>query len=118
MTATLTSPTLHEQGSMLPYVSPSNFLSYATGGPAAGQMWISFGWTSQSLNLPDQSTLTIPAPPAAPAAPTLGQVAGGALGARTRWAKVAYHATDVITGHESVYPVSTNNSSTRVVTVK
>lgn len=104
----LRSTAFNNQGSLLTFVSPlaGTFFSYATGGPAGPQMWISFGWTTQSLYLPDGSTATVPNPPAAPAAPTTGTTVLGALGARTLYVKVAYCKTDPITGHESLYPVS------------
>lgn len=106
--STQTSDALNLQGSLLPFVSPSSFFSYADGGPATGQMWISFGWSAGSFNLPDGTTRAIAAAPAAPSAPTLGQVAGGALGARTRWVRIAYaHADSVAT---NLYPVSAESS--------
>lgn len=108
----LRSTAFNDQGAFLPFVSPNpgTFFSYASGGPASGQMWISFDWSSSTLYRPDGTTATIPAPPAAPSAPTLSQVAGGALGARTRYAKIAYLQTDATTGHETLYPVSAESS--------
>jgi hypothetical protein len=106
----LKSTAWNDNGAFLTFVSPTNFFSYATGGPASAQMWISFGWTSQNLLLPDGSTKSVPAPPAAPSAPTLSQTPGGALGARTRWARIGYLVTDPATGHESVYTVSAEAS--------
>jgi hypothetical protein len=108
----LRSTAFNDQGAFLPFVSPNpgTFFSYASGGPAGAQMWISFDWSSSTLYRPDGTTLTVPAPPAAPSAPTLSQVAGGVLGARTRYAKIAYLKTDPTTGHETLYPVSAESS--------
>lgn len=108
----LRSTAFNDQGAFLPFVSPNpgTFFSYASGGPASGQMWISFDWSASTLYRPDASTLTVPAPPAAPGAPTLSQVVGGALGARTRWARIAYLKTDPFTGHQTLYPVSAEAS--------
>ncbi len=100
------------QGSMLPFSSPAagTFFSYAAGGVATGQMWISFGWTSQTIYRPDQTTFSIPAPPAAPSAPSLSAVSAGALGARTLYARVAYCKTDPVSGIRTLYPVSGESS--------
>jgi hypothetical protein len=110
--STKVSSALNPQAAILPFASSQlgTFFSYAAGGPATGQMWISFGWTSDTISLPDGSTTTIPAPPAAPAAPTLSQVAGGALGARTLYARLAYVLVDPLAGFLAVYPVSAEAS--------
>ena len=106
--STKKSDALNLQGSLLPFVSPISFFSYADGGPATNQMWVSVGWSAGVFSLPDQSTPAIAGPPAAPAAPTLGQVAGGALAGRTRFVRVAYVKVDG--GFTNLYPVSAESS--------
>ena len=88
----------------------TSMFSWKSGGPGAGQMWISFGWSAQTAYRPDGTNVAIPAPPAAPSAPTLGQVAGGVLGARTRWARIAYARTIGASNLVGIYPVSAESS--------
>lgn len=111
--STKVSSMYNAQGAILSFVSPSpgTFFSYNTGGPGspAGKGWASFGWSSDTMRRPDGTTVTVPAAPAAPAAPTLSEVAGGVLGARTRFARIAYVKTED-GGTEAVYPVSAESS--------
>lgn len=93
----------NNQGSMPPTAVLANFFTYASAGPSL-HMWLSWGWNATAITRADGSTLNIPAAPAAPAAPTLSQVAGGALGARTRWARIAYVKS------RRLYPVSGESS--------
>jgi len=107
-TATNISSLSNPQGSMLPYSSPSpgTFFSHAEEGLGVGQMWISLDWTTATIQFPDASTKTIPNPPAAPSAPSTTTVVGGALGARTRFVKIAYVKQTAFTTFETLYPVS------------
>ncbi len=85
-----------------------SMFSWKSGGLNAGQMWISLTWSATTAYRPDMSNVAIPAPPAAPSAPTLSQVAGGALGARTRFARIAYARS--LNGISTLYPVSAESS--------
>ena len=87
--------------------------SYSAGGPSSGAMWIRWTWTAHDRYRNDESMITVAASSAAtaPAAPTLGQVAGGALGGRTRYVRVAY-VKELVMFHistESNFALSANN---------
>ncbi|HLZ46575.1 MAG TPA: hypothetical protein VKQ05_12950 [Gemmatimonadales bacterium] len=93
------------QVSMVPFVNGLNGLfTWATGGPSSGQMWLSFTWSATTLTRADQSTLSLAAPPSALAAPSVTTFAGGALGARTLFARIAYVRSDG--DYYSLYAVS------------
>jgi hypothetical protein len=79
------------QGSIIPVTTAKNPFLYDSGGPATTQMWIAWSWSAFTAYRPDGTTISIPssASMGSLAAPTLGQVAGGALGARTRFARIA-----------------------------
>jgi len=108
------------QASLIPIPVDATIFSYNTGGGTTGHM---FGVLSTSasytLKFADGSTLTAPATNAydRPAAPMLSQVASGALGARTLFARVAYvkinpennAAVMYRTSAESSFAVSANN---------
>ena len=81
------------QGTMLPVPADGTIFSYATGGGTTGHMFAVVSTAvTYGLRRPDKSVLNAPATNAydRPAAPTLSQVAGGALGARTLFVRVAY----------------------------
>lgn len=94
---------MNDQGSMPPTAVPATFYAYAAGG-IASNMWLSWGWSAANVNRADQSLLAIPAAPSGPAAPTLSQVAGGALAGRTRFVRIAYVRS------KRLYPVSAESS--------
>lgn len=104
------------QGSMLPYTTPSSFFTYNSGGPGSpvGKGWISFTWTAQTLYLPDGGTMSCPAPVTALAAPTVTEVAGGALPIRTRFVRIAYVKRENASGtsFESLLATSAETSFT------
>jgi len=105
------SSTAHNpQGSIPPAAisGGGSLFSWQSGGPATGQMWLSLTWSAVTAYRPDGSTVAIPGPPAAPPAPTLSQVAGGALAARTRWVRVAYAKS--LGGIMTLWPVSAESS--------
>src|SRR6266566_3252830 len=79
----------NNQASLLPVPFAAALFTGAWGGIGAGQMFVAFSWSSQTLVRPDTSTLSLPAPPAALslAAGDLGQQAGGTRGATTLWAR-------------------------------
>lgn len=101
----------NSQGSMQPITigGGSSLLSWKSGGIATGKMWLSFGWTAQTGYRPDGSTVSIAAPPAAPSAPTLSQVALGSNGARTLFARIAL-VRHSVSGLDQLYPVSAESS--------
>lgn len=100
------------QGSIIPSAcgGGTSFFSWKAGGLSSGQMWASFGWTAQTVYRPDGSQLPIAAPPAAPDAPVLGQQAGGALGARTLFCRIAYARKLGVGNLVALYPVSAEAS--------
>src|SRR6266566_1479027 len=79
----------NNQASLLPVPFGAALFTGAWGGIGAGQMFVAFSWSSQTLVRPDTSTLSLPAPPAALSlvGGDLGQVAGGTRGATTLWAR-------------------------------
>jgi hypothetical protein len=79
------------QGSIIPATTAKNPFLFDSGGPATTQMWIAWSWSAVTVNKPDGTTISVPssASMGSLAAPTLSQVAGGALGARTRFARIA-----------------------------
>lgn len=92
-----------------PIAGGNGFFSWAARGPANNQMWASFGWSSALAYRTDGSTVTIPNAPAAPTMTTLGQTAGGSLGARTRFARICYFK-NLGGGHIMLFPVSAEAS--------
>ncbi len=93
--------------------SASGPFSYNAGGPSSGAMWIRWTWSQHTRYRNDESSFVVAASSAAsaPAAPTLGQVAGGALGARTRYVRVAYVKEKCMfhISTESNFAISANN---------
>jgi len=87
------STALAPQGSIVPTPADPSILLYKAAGPATGRMYgILRRLSNYTFRLPDQSSVIAPATNSysRPAAPTLGQVSGGALGSRTRWVRVFY----------------------------
>lgn len=81
------------QASIIPnpntLTSGSN-LTYDSGGATTGHMWLSWAWLSSTMYRPDGTSFTITGSGGIPPiTPSLSQVAGGALGARTRWVRIA-----------------------------
>jgi hypothetical protein len=74
---------------------------------------IKFTWAAQNILRADGSTLAIPASSSLTvlAAPILGQVAGGTLGARTRFVRIALVKDKAMHGisNESSFAISVNN---------
>lgn len=102
------------QASIQPTTMDNNTLHHAEGGPATGKMFVTFTWGSGfTLYLPDGSSIAVPASPLGsnPGAPTLSQVAGGALGARTYFVRYAYVKDGMLYGGsaEASLAVSANN---------
>jgi len=93
--------------------SPSGPFTYASGGPSSGTMWIRWTWIAHIRYRNDETSFSVAASSSAsaPAAPTLGQVAGGALGARTRYVRVAYVKEKVMfhISTESSFALSASN---------
>jgi hypothetical protein len=100
------STSLNGQGSTLPSGVPAVSVTTRWGGSGAGKMWVAFTWSAFNVLRPDGSTMVVPGPPTALAAPTLSQVAGGTRGATTLFARVALRKD----GH--LYAVSTESSMT------
>jgi hypothetical protein len=91
--STNTSEMFNAQGTILPVPADASIFSYAVGGGTTGHMFAVLSTSATyGLRRPDGSVLNAPATNAytRPAAPTLAQVAGGALGARTLFVRVAY----------------------------
>src|SRR5207249_617431 len=80
------------QGSVPPSTVLTNILSYVTGGTTSGLMSVSWTWATFNILRADGTSIAVPASSAFSACPTpvLGQVAGGTLGARTIWVRIAY----------------------------
>lgn len=91
-------------------VGPFSFVSF---GPSSGAMGIRETWVEIKRFLDNIGEITVAASSAAsaPSAPTLGEVSGGALGARTRYVRVAYvkEKTMFHISAESNFAVSANN---------
>lgn len=108
---TAVSTAFRSQGSLLasPVGGGAGLLAWKSGGLASLKMWATIGWSAGTIYLPDGSTLTLPAPPSAPAAPTLGQTPAGARAATTLFARICYYkkvnAFDAL-----LYPVSAEAS--------
>jgi hypothetical protein len=87
--------------------------AYNANGPANGKMWICWTWSAFTIYKSDGTTITVPASSALPAPPTpsLSQVAGGALGARTLFARIGYVKNNMIVrvGPEASLAVSAGN---------
>ncbi len=109
--STAKSDAYNPQGSVLPVPWAANLFSYSAGGLGATQMWVGFTWSAQTLTKPDGSTLSVPVPPAALAAPTLSQVAGGTRAALTLFARIALvkDGQYMALSAESSFAVSANN---------
>jgi len=115
------------QGSTLPTPISSLKAIWDSRGQATGHMWATFRWgvigTPGSLTMyrPDQSTITIPGSSDTAIipgfVPSLSQVAGGSLGARTRYVRIGlvkdgiifYGYNPVSTHDESSLAISANN---------
>ncbi len=81
-----------DQGSLLPTPVTNVSFGYNAGGTAVQEMFVAWTWTATTIYWPDGTTTVIPASSAMaiPPTPTLSQVAGGALGARTRYVRIGY----------------------------
>lgn len=103
----------NEQGSVIPTPVTGTPFSYNAGGPAGPQMWLAWTWSAFTVYRPDGTTLSIPASSsmATPPTPTLSEVAGGALGARTRYVMIGYVRDGKVykTGAEASFAISANN---------
>jgi hypothetical protein len=101
------------QGSVIPVSSDASPFSYAAGGLVTGHMYVAWTWSAFSAFRPDGSIISQSASSAmaTPPAPTLSQVAGGALGARTRWARIGYVRDGKVyrVGTNASFAVSANN---------
>lgn len=89
------------QGSVPPVNTTDSPFSYAsTCVNNSGRGQVTWSWTAFTVYRADGSTIAVPASSAAavPAAPTVGQVAGGALGARNRRWRVALVKDKVMMG--------------------
>jgi hypothetical protein len=79
----------------------------------SGRGQIRWTWSAFTIYRADGSTIAVAASSAMtkPGTPTLGQVAGGALGARTRWVRVALCKDAMMFGisPETSFAVSANN---------
>ncbi len=109
------SSVMNPQGSVPPVAIASSPLNYETNddGLTPGTAYIRFTWNVFVLKRSDQTDLNVAASSALalPAAPTLSQVAGGALGARTRYARVALVREKMMYAYsnESSLAISANN---------
>lgn len=103
----------NDQGSILPASTQESLLTYDSGGPALGKMWVAWAWSAFTIYLPDQSTIAVGASSAitTPPAATLSQVAGGGLGARTRFARIGYIKNGLVhrVGAEASLAIGANN---------
>lgn len=101
--STKSSSAHNPQVSIIP-VPTSKAVKYTSKGGTSGHMWIAIDFTVGSFVTvrADGSTFTVTVPASAsqPAAPTIGNVAGGALALRSRFVRVAYAKR----GHNTVTP--------------
>lgn len=83
---------LNNQGSINPTVTVAGPYTLTTGGPSTGAMFARATWTAHDKYRPDGSSYTIPASTslATPPIPTLTSPAGGSLGSRNRYVRIAY----------------------------
>jgi hypothetical protein len=90
--STKKSDAYNPQGSVLPTPVDFTFSYNSNAGGASSSAGLAVTWTAGKIYRPDGSTITVPASSSITAAPTpaLSQVAGGALGARTRFVRIAY----------------------------
>jgi len=104
------------QGSMVP--NPSNVNSgtwaYNSGGAVSPHMWISWNWITFTMWRSDGTTISVLGSGSIPSpAVSLSQVAGGALGARTRFVRIALVKDGLLymgtTNTEQNLAVSANN---------
>lgn len=104
---------LAPQGSTVPTPIALTPFSYNAGGPTSGDMWIVFTWVAITIYKPDGTTFSVPASTSLPAppTPTLSQVAGGALAARTRFVRIGYVKNKMVyrIGAEASIALSANN---------
>lgn len=111
--STKTLEAFNGQGSIIPAPIDAGAFSYNAGGPAAGKMWIAWTWSAFTIWNPDGTTINVPSSTALPAppTPTVSQVAGGALGARTRFVRIGYIKNNVIyrVGAETSIAILANN---------
>lgn len=119
----------NSQGSVLPTPISSMKAIWDARGQANGHMWAAFGWgviggggpAALTMYRPDGTSLSIPHSDDTAIipgfVPSLSQVAGGALGARTRFARIGlvkdgivYYAYNAVSTHdESSFAISANN---------
>lgn len=108
----VTSPKIQDSGVEPMPVTTSPF-SYSTGGPGAAQMWVAWTWSAFTVYRLDGTTLSIGAASgmATPPSPTLSEVAGGALGARTRYVRIGYVRDGKVyrVGAEASLAINANN---------
>jgi hypothetical protein len=104
------------QASMIPepiILSPFTINMGGDGTGASASMWAEWSWAAFTIYFADGSTVSVPSNTglSAPAAPTLAQVAGGALGARAYFVRVGYVKNGVVMGvsSEVSLAVSANN---------
>src|SRR5437867_7392282 len=106
--STTKSDAYNAQGSIPPIAQTIGLLAYAGGsGAQANTSFVAWSWAAHTLYRPDGSPLAVVASSNSalqPAAPTLSQVGGGTLGARTRFVRIGY----VKDGN--IYPVSAEAS--------
>lgn len=96
--STKSSSAMTRQGSIVPASTTGNLLSYASGGPGGGSMWIAWSWAGFTIRNPDGTTISVGASSslATPPSPTLTQVSLGSLGARTVFARIGYMKNGLI----------------------
>jgi len=82
------------QGSIPPSAIGANFITGSGGGAVNNEMWIALSWPTKTIYRVDGSSVAIPSSTAAAPTPTLSQMAGGALGARTYFVRIAYGKGD------------------------
>jgi hypothetical protein len=101
------------QGAIIPTPITGSPFSYSSGGPATGHMWVAWTWTAltayRTNNISVGASSAMSTPPTAVG--RLNQVAGGALGARTRWVRIGYVRDGKMykVGVESSLAVNANN---------
>lgn len=111
--ATTVSDAFNGQGSMIPMPTDKGAFSYNAGGPATGRMWVAWTWSGFTIYRSDGTTIAAPSNTALPTppVPALAQVAGGALGARTRFARIGYIKNHMVylVGPETSIAILANN---------
>ncbi len=112
--STAASDAHNPQGSVPPTTSDANPFSYSSWCVSvSGRGGIHWTWSGFTIYRADGSTIVVPASSSLPAAaaPTLSQVAGGALAARTRCVRIALVKDTLMFGisAESSLAISANN---------